>query len=48
MTSDLLEQSRDLLRRNIDMLRCVAEELMDKETLDTQDIERIEKMHNVA
>ena len=48
LLGDLLEQSRDLLRRNIDMLRCVAEELMDKETLDTQDIERIEKMHNVA
>lgn len=48
LLATLLEQARVLLASNKDMLKHIAEELMDKETLDLQDIARIEKVYSVA
>lgn len=48
LLTTLLEQARGLLVNNKDMLQHIAEELMDKETLDLQDIARIEKAYSVA
>lgn len=48
LLSTLMGRARTLLKDNKDMLQHIAQELMDNETLDLQDITRIEEKYHAA